>query len=224
MAYSKSETSEPIEPLGVVTSIIVAIVYVAAGVLCAMCFFFPDVPCGLLGKIISHLDESSLQALTRLYGYMILALLPSAFIFIANRAPIEMTTFLRVLLWIVGVLGMAGLIWLFFHITSNPEYGNLLGYTAKDLYGTTWLRCSTIVAAAGFIAVNVMANFTPNFNLDHWLGGFFDIVWAFAQGSISYILFSLLCFATLPWAFLILPVSGIYLFTLLTTLTALGNA
>lgn len=219
MAYRK----EPEEPVSVVVAIIVAIVYVAAAVLCALCLT-TDLVRALLGKIITSLNGASLQALTRLYGYMILALMPSAIIFVANKVSFQMTTFVRVLLWIVGVLGMAGLIYLFFHISAQPEYAELLGKTGRDLYGITWLRVSTIVSAVGVISINVMANFTPNFNPKHWLGSFCDVVWEFAQGQISYVLFTILCFVTLPWAFLILPISGIYIFVLLTTLYALCDS
>ncbi|MCH5157193.1 MAG: hypothetical protein J1G02_04890 [Clostridiales bacterium] len=220
MAYR----DEPKEPVSVAVAIIVAIVYVVAAVLCALCFLTTDIVAGLLGKIISSLNEASLQALVQLYGYMLLALMPSAIIFLANKAPFEMTTFTRVLLWIVGVLGMAGLIWLFFHISAQPEYAETLGKTGRDLYGITWLRVSSIVSAVGVISINVMSNFRPNFNPNHWLGGFCDVIWEFAQGQISYVLFTLLCFATLPWAFLILPISGVYIFVLLTTLYALCDS
>ena len=219
MAYR----NEPEEPLSVVAAIIVTVVYVAAAVLCALCLT-TNIVTELLGKVITSLDEASLQALVRLYGYMILALMPSAIIFVANKVPFEMSTFIRVLLWIVGVLGMAGLIWLFFNISAQPEYAELLGDTGKDLYGITWLRVSAIVSAVGVISINVMSNFTPSFNPSHWLGGFCDVVWEFAQGQISFILFTLLTFVTLPWAFLILPLAGIYIFVLLTTLYALCDS
>ena len=223
MGYSNRNTSEPIEPVSVVIAIIIAIIYVAAAVLCVLCLT-TNIITELLGKIITSLNEDSLQALVRLYGYMIIALMPSAIIFVANKAPFEMTTFTRVILWIVGVLGMAGLIYLFFNISARPEYAELLGDTARNLYGILWLRVSTIVAAVGVISINVMSNFTPNFNPSHWLGNFCDVVWEFAQGQISYILFTLLTFATLPWAFLILPIAGIYIFVLLTTLYALCDS
>ena len=223
MGFSTRNTSEPNEPLSIVAAILVTIVYVAAAVLCALCLT-TNIVTDLLGKIKKSLNEESLQALVRLYGYMLLALMPSAIIFVANKAPFEITLFTRVLLWIVGALGMAGLIWLFFHISAKPEYAELLGKTGRDLYGITWLRVSTIVSAVGIISINVMSNFTPSFNPSHWLGNFCDIVWEFAQGQISYILFTLLCFATLPWAFLILPIDGIYIFVLLTTLYALCDS
>lgn len=218
MAYR----DEPENPVHIAVVVIVGILYVAAAVLCVLCLK-TDLIAALLGKIITSMDTASLQALATLYGYMLLVLMPSAIIFVANKAPFEMTLFTRVLLWIVGALGMAGLIWLFFNISAQPEYAELLGNTGKDLYGIVWLRVSTIVSALGVISINVMSNFTPNFNPEHWLGGFFDTVWMFAQGQISYILFTLFAFATLPWAFLILPISGVYLFVLLTTLTAIGN-
>ena len=217
-----SYRDEPENSLNIVSTVIVGILYVAAAVLIVLCLKTHLIT-DLLGKIITSLSQESLQALVQLYGYMLIALMPSAIIFIANKAPIEMSMFLRVVLWIVGALGMAGLIWLFFSISAKPEYAELLGNTGKDLFGIVWLRVSTIVSALGIIAINVMANFTPNFNPAHWLGGFFEVVWEFAQGQISYILFTLLVFVTLPWAYLILPLSGIYLFVLLTTLTALGN-
>ena len=220
MAYR----NEPEEPVSVVVAIIVAIVYVAAAVLCALCFLTTDLVAGLLGKIISSLNEASLQALVRLYGYMLLVLMPSAIIFVANKVPFEMTMFTRVLLWIVGVLGMAGLIWLFFHVSAKPEYAQLLGKTGRDLFGITWLRVSSIVSAVGVISINVMSNFRPSFNPSHWLGNFCDIVWEFAQGQISYLLFAILSFITLPWAFLILPLAGMYIFVLLTTLYALCDS
>ena len=215
--------NEPEEPLSVVAAIIVTILYVAAAVLCALCIK-TNLITELLGKIITSLNEASLQALTRLYGYMILALMPSIIIFVANKVPFEMSLFVRILLWIVGVLGMAGLIWLFFNISAQPEYAELLGDTGKDLFGITWLRVSAIVSAVGVISINVMSNFTPSFNSSHWLGGFFEIVWEFAQGQISYILFTILIFVTLPWAYLILPIAGIYIFVLLTTLYALCDS
>lgn len=222
MGYQRNRP-EPKEPLSVVAAIIVAIVYVAGAVLCVLCIT-TDIITELLGKIITSLNETSLQALSRLYGYMLLALMPSAIIFVANKVPFHMTTFTRVLLWIVGAFGMAGLIWLFFHISAKPEYAELLGDSGKDLYGIVWLRISSIVSAVGIIAINVMCNFSPNFNPKHWLGGFFEIVWEFAQGQISYILFTLLTFVTLPWVFLILPIAGIYIFVLFTTLFALSNS
>lgn len=218
MAYR----DEPENPVHIAVTIIVGILYVAAAVLCVLCLK-TDLIAALLGKIITSMDTASLQALATLYGYMLLVLMPSAIIFVANKAPFEMTLFTRVLLWIVGALGMAGLIWLFFHVSAKPEYAELLGNTGRDLYGITWLRVSTIVSALGVISINVMSNFTPSFNPAHWLGSFFDTVWEFAQGQISYTLFTLFAFVTLPWAFLILPLSGVYLFVLLTTLTALGN-
>ncbi|MCH5159367.1 MAG: hypothetical protein J1F66_00770 [Clostridiales bacterium] len=214
---------EPREPLSVVAAIIVTIVYVAAAALCVLCLT-TNIIAEQLGNLITSLDEASLQALVRLYGYMLLALMPSAIIFVANKVPFEMTTFTRVLLWIVGVLGMAGLIWLFFNISAQPEYAELLGDTSHDLYGILWLRVSAIGAALGVISINVMSNFTPNFNPSHWLGNFCDVVWEFAQGQISFILFTLLIFVTLPWAFLILPIAGIYIFVLLTTLYALCDS
>ena len=56
MAYR----NEPEEPVSVAVAIIVAIVYVAAAVLCALCFLTTDIVAGLLGKIISSLNEASL--------------------------------------------------------------------------------------------------------------------------------------------------------------------
>lgn len=217
MAHFKDE---PNEPLSIVATVIVAIVYVAAAVLCALCIK-TNLIADLLGKIITSLNEASLQALVRLYGYMILALMPSVIIFVANKVPFEMSMFVRILLWIVGALGMAALIWLFFSISGQSEYAELLGDTGHDLYGILWLRISVIVSAVGVISINVMANFTPDFNPSHWFGGFCDVVWEFAQGQISFILFTLLTFVTLPWAFLILPLAGMYIIVLLTTLYAL---
>ena len=217
-----SYRDEPENSLNIVALIIVGILYVAAAVLIVLCLK-TNLIVELFGKLIKSLDAASLQALVHLYGYMLIALMPSAIIVIANKAPFEMSMFVRVLLWIVGALGMAGLIWLFFSISGKPEYAELLGNTGKDLFGIVWLRVSMIVSALGVIAINVMSNFTPNFNPAHWLGGFFEVVWEFAQGQISYLLFTLLTFATLPWAYLILPLAGIYLFVLLTTLTALGD-
>lgn len=214
---------EPENSLHIVVAVIVGILYVAAAVLCALCLT-TNIISELLGKIITSLPSDSVQALTRLYGYMLIVLMPSAIIFIANKAPIEMPLFVRVLLWIVGALGMAGLIWLFFSISARPEYTELLGNTGKDLYGITWLRVSAIVSAVGVISINVMSNFTPNFNTAHWLGNICDVVWEFAQGQISFVIFTLLTFVTLPWAFLILPITGIYIFVLLTTLYALCDS
>ena len=222
MGYNTRNTYEPEEPLSVVAAVIVTVVYVAAAVLCVLCLT-TNVITELLSEVITSLNEASLQALVRLYGYMLLALMPSAVIFVANKVPFEMTTFTRVLLWIVGVLGMAGLIWLFFNISAQPEYAELLGDTAQDLYGIVWLRVSAIASALGIISINIMCNFTPDFNPSHWLGGFFEVVWEFAQGQISFILFTLLTFVTLPWAFLILPLAGIYIIVLFGTLAALCN-
>lgn len=211
---------EPEQPVYLVVAIIIGIIYVAAAVVCFLALT-TNVVTEQLGKIITSLDQASLQALTRLYGYMILALLPSAIIFIANKAPIEMSTFLRVVLWIVGVLGMVALIYLFFTVSAQAEYEQLLTHTYLNLYSISWLRTSLIVSALGVIAINVMANFYPNFNPSSALGSFFDVVWEIAQGQISYILFTLLMFTTLPWAFLINPIAGVYVVTLLTTLNAL---
>ena len=219
MGYS-SDTSEPEEPLCAVAAIIVTILYVAAAVLCILCLT-TDIVAGLLGKIITSLNEDALKALSKLYGFMLLALMPSVIIFVANKVSFEMSLFVRILLWIVGVLGMAGLIWLFFNISARPEYAELLGSSAKDLYGIFWLRVSAIGSALGIISINVMCNFSPDFNPDHWLGGIFEVVWEFAQGQISFILFTILTFITLPWAFLILPLAGMYFIVLIGTLIAL---
>lgn len=212
-------TSEPEESVSVVVAVIIAILYVVAAVICVLSLT-TNLIAGLLGNIITSLNEASLQALAKLYGYMLLALMPSAFIFIANKAPIEMATFIRVLLWIVGVLGMAGLVCLFFTVSAQPEYAELLGNTSRDLYGIVWLRISSIVSCLGIIVFNVMSNFWPNFNLSNSLASFCDFVWEFALGQVCYVLFMFFIFATLPWAFLILPIAGIYILVLIITLIA----
>lgn len=217
---------EPENPVNIVIAILIGIIYVAAAVLCFLCIK-TNIIAGVLGGLLKskQFDEATLQALSTLYGYMILALMPSVIIFIASRVPFEMTLFTRILLWIVGTLGMAGLIWLFFSISGQSEYAELLGNTTKDLYGIWWLRCSTIVAAVGIFSVNLMTNFSPNFNLDNGLASFMDGVWTFvAELNIGYIIYIILSFVALPFAFLILPIAGIIIIVLIITLTALCNS
>ena len=214
---------EPENPVFNFVAIIIGIIYVAAAALCVLCLT-TDIITEWAGKLITSLNEEALQALVKLYGYMILALMPSAILFLASRAPIEMSLFLRIVLWIVGALGMAGLIWLFFSISGQSQYAELLGNTTKDLYGILWLRVSTIVAAVGLFTVNVMSNFMPNFNSANALASFMEFVWGFfAELNTGYVIYILLSFVTLPWAFLILPVAGIIIFTGIVTLTAVCN-
>ena len=214
---------EPENPMGIVGSIIAGIIYVAAAAICALCLT-TNIVADVLGNFIKSLDTTSLQALVRLYGYMILALLPSAILFVISKTPLEMTKLARILLWIVAVLGMAGLIWLFFIVSDKPEYTELLGNTGKDLYGILWLRCSLIVAAVGLVSVNLMSNFSPDFNTSNPFASFLELVWTFSsEGRLGYILFILLNFVTLPWAFLILPIAGVVAFTGITTLTIYCN-
>ena len=214
---------EPENPVFKFVAVIIGLIYVAAIAMCVLCLV-TNLGAELLGKIITSLNETQLQALAKLYGYMLLALLPSAIIFLASRAPIEMSLFVRIVLWIVGTLGMAGLIWLFFIVSGQSEYAELLGNTAKDLYGIWWLRASTIVAAVGLFTVNVMSNFMPNFNSANALASFMELVWGFfAELNTGYIIYILLSFVTLPWAFLILPVAGVIIFTGIVTLTAVCN-
>ena len=223
MGRGSANTFEPEEPFSTVKTVIMAIVYVIGAVICVLSLT-TNLIAGVLGGIIKSLNEESLQALAKLYGYMLLALMPSAIIFIANRAPVAMTMFLRVLLWIIGVLGMGGLLYLFFRISARPEYAELLGNKARNLYGLVWLRTSAIVSVLGVIVINVMANFWPNFNISNGLGSFCDTVWAFTQGHITSILFMLLTFLVLPWTFLVLPLSGVYIFVLIITLIAICDS
>ena len=212
---------EPENPVFKFVAVIIGIVYVAAAALCVLCLT-TNIVADLLGKIITSLNEASLQALAKLYGYMILALMPSAIIFLASRAPIEMTLFTRIALWIVGTLGMAGLIWLFFSVSGQSQYAELLGNTTKDLYGIWWLRCSTIVAAVGLFSLNIMANFSPDFNTSNGLADFMDLVWGlFAELNTGYLVYIILSFVILPWAFLILPLAGIIIVVFVITLIAL---
>lgn len=217
------DRNEPENPVNIVIAILIGIIYIAAAVLCFLCIK-TDIIAKLLGELLKakQFDEATLQALSTLYGYMILALMPSVILFVASRVPVEMTLFTRILLWIVGTLGMAGLIWLFFSISGQGEYAELLGSTAQDLYGISYLRCSTIVAAIGLFSVNFMTNFSPNFNLDNALASFMDGVWAFVtELNIGYIAYIILSFVTLPFAFLILPIAGIIIIVLMITLAAL---
>lgn len=216
---------EPENPVNIVIAIIIGIIYVAAAVLCVLCIK-TDIIAGVLGGMLEskQFSDTALQALSTLFGYMILALIPSVLLFIASRLPVEMSLLTRILLWIVGTLGMAGLIWLFFYISGKGDYVELLGNTAKDLYGVSWLRCSTIVAAVGLFSVNLMTNFSPDFNLNNALASFMDLVWAFvAELNIGYILYLLLSFVMLPFAFIILPIAGIIIIVLVITLTALSS-
>ena len=215
------DTDEPKEAVSIPVAVIVAIIYVAAAVFCVLCLT-SDVIAGLFCKMKAF-DEISSRAIAQLYGYMILALLPSGIIFAANKAPFELTKLVRVLLWIAGVAGMVGLIILFFKVSGKPEYAQLLGETAKDLYGIIWLRVSIIVSASGVIAMHVISNFSPNFNLSNGFASFLDMVWDFAQGQIGCLIFIILNFATLPWVFLTLPIAGIVAFVLITTLTIYAN-
>ena len=208
--------NEPNDPVAIPVAIIIAIIYAAAAVICVLSLT-TDIISGLFSQSDSFTEESA-QAFSRLHGYMILVLIPSIFILIANKAPINMTTGLRVLFWIIGVAGMAGLVVLFFYISAAPEYKALLGDTNKDLYGILWLRVSTVVAAVGALSINILANLEPNFNLDNAFASFLDGVWMFAQGQVSLIIFTILSFSVLPWAFLIIPVAGIMTFVLVTTL------
>ncbi|MCH5350682.1 MAG: hypothetical protein J1F39_01760 [Clostridiales bacterium] len=213
---ARAVRGEPNDPVSIPVAVIIALLYAAAAVICVLSLT-TDIISGLFSQSDSFTEESA-QAFSRLYGYMILVLIPSIFILVANKAPINMTTGLRVLFWIIGVLGMAGLIVLFFYISGQPEYKALLGDTNKDLYGILWLRVSTIVAAVGALSINILANLEPNFNLDNAFASFLDGVWMFAQGQISLIIFTVLSFSVLPWAFLIIPVAGIMTFVLVTTL------
>ena len=81
---------EPENPVFKFVAVIIGLIYVAAIAMCVLCLV-TNIGAELLGKIITSLNETQLQALAKLYGYMILALLPSAIIFLASRAPIEMS-------------------------------------------------------------------------------------------------------------------------------------
>lgn len=214
---------EPENPVYKFVAVIIGIIYVAAIAMCILCLA-TNLGAKVLGKIITSLSESQLESFAKLYGFMLLALLPSAIIFVANRAPIEMTKTTRILLWIAGSICMAGLIWLFFHVSGKEEYAQILGDTTKDLYGIWWLRCNTIVAAAGIFSLNIMCNFMPDFNSANALGDFMGLVWGFfAELNTGYVIYVILTFVTLPWAFLILPVAGVIVAVLLLTLIALVN-
>lgn len=214
-------TSEPEEPVSIPIAVIITLIYVAAAVACFLCIKTNKIA-ALFCKMKSF-DEVSSKAIAQLYGYMILVLMPSFLIFIANKVPFEMPTLLRVLLWILGAAGMAALVFLFFRISAKPEYAALLGKTHKNLYGILWLRISAIGSAVGVLAAHVIATFSPNFNLSNGMGAFLDTIWDFAQGQIGFTLYTILTFTVLPWAFLILPLVGLVIFALIFTLTVLAN-
>ena len=199
--------SEPLEPLSIVPAILVGIIYVAAAVLCYLCLK-TDIISGFFAGFDSF-DEISARALAELYGYMIIVLLPSILLVVANKLPISMTTGTRVLLWFGGVLGMAGLTVLFFFISARPEYKDVLGETVKDIYGISWQRGSTIVAVLGVISVHILGNIDPIFNTDNKFLDFVEIVCDFIQGQIMFIIYMILVFGSLGFPYLIMPIAGI---------------
>lgn len=208
--------SQPDDAVGIASAVIIGLIYIAAAVTAVLCLT-TDIISGLFGGIDAFEGEKAV-AITQLYGYMIIALLPSALIFVANKAPIGMTTAIRVWLWIIGVLGMVGLTVLFFFISAKPEY-KILGETAKDLFGISWQRAAAVIAAAGIIAVHLLGNLDPFFNSeDNKFIDFLEIVCDLIQGQVMFIIYTVLTFGLLIVPFIIIPIAGIVTFVLIVTL------